>query len=36
MRSAKGLEWDRVYLMAVNDYSFPAGAEDESYRGERW
>ncbi len=36
MHSAKGLEWDRVYLMAVNDYSFPAGAAGESYRGERW
>ena len=36
MHSAKGLEWDRVYLMAVNDYSFPAGSENETYRGERW
>jgi DNA helicase-2/ATP-dependent DNA helicase PcrA len=36
MHSAKGLEWDRVYLLAVNDYSYPAGRDDEKYRGERW
>jgi DNA helicase-2/ATP-dependent DNA helicase PcrA len=36
MHAAKGLEWDRVYLMAVNDYSFPSGSEGQSYRGERW
>ncbi|MCB0046994.1 MAG: ATP-dependent helicase [Caldilineaceae bacterium] len=36
MHAAKGLEWDRVYLLAVNDYSYPAGLDSESYRGERW
>ncbi|MBP7964022.1 MAG: ATP-dependent helicase [Caldilineaceae bacterium] len=36
MHSAKGLEWDRVYLVSLNDYSFPSGGDDESYRGERW
>jgi DNA helicase-2/ATP-dependent DNA helicase PcrA len=36
MHSAKGLEWDRVYLMAVNNYSFPGGADSDKYRGERW
>ncbi len=36
MHSAKGLEWDRVYLMAVNNYSFPGGADSDRYRGERW
>jgi DNA helicase-2/ATP-dependent DNA helicase PcrA len=36
MHSAKGLEWDRVYLTGINTYSFPAGGEDDSYRSERW
>jgi DNA helicase-2/ATP-dependent DNA helicase PcrA len=36
MHAAKGLEWDRVYIMAVNDYSFPSGGAGASYRGERW
>lgn len=36
MHAAKGLEWDRVYLMAVNNYSFPSGSPDESYRSERF
>lgn len=36
MHAAKGLEWDRVYLSAVNTYSFPSGLPDEQYRSERW
>lgn len=36
MHAAKGLEWDRVYLASVSSYSFPSGADEESYRGERW
>ncbi len=36
MHSAKGLEWDRVYLMSVNSYSFPSGGDEDGYRGERW
>jgi DNA helicase-2/ATP-dependent DNA helicase PcrA len=36
MHAAKGLEWDRVYLMAVNDYNFPSGTDADKYRGERW
>lgn len=36
MHMAKGLEWDRVYLMSVSNYSFPSGSDDEYYRGERW
>ncbi len=34
MHKAKGLEWDRVYLMSVNNYEFPAGDADDIYRGE--
>ncbi len=36
MHAAKGLEWDRVYLMAVNNYSFPAALPGDSYQSERW
>ena len=36
MHGAKGLEWDRVYLLAVNNYSFPSGSESDPYRSERW
>ena len=36
MHGAKGLEWDRVYLLAVNDYEFPAGEPTDSFRSERW
>ena len=33
---AKGLEWDRVYLMSANNYNFPSGAENDSYISEKW
>ena len=36
MHGAKGLEWDRVYLLGVNDYDFPAGLIDESFQAEKW
>ncbi len=36
IHAAKGLEWDRVYLLSVNGYSFPSGADGDEYRGERW
>jgi DNA helicase-2/ATP-dependent DNA helicase PcrA len=36
MHAAKGLEWDRVYLTAVNTFSFPSGLAGEQYRSERW
>ncbi len=36
MHAAKGLEWDRVYLMAVNNYSFPAALSGDSYIAEKW
>jgi DNA helicase-2/ATP-dependent DNA helicase PcrA len=36
LHAAKGLEWDRVYLTAVNNFSFPSGAESDKYRSERY
>jgi DNA helicase-2/ATP-dependent DNA helicase PcrA len=36
MHRAKGLEWDRVYLMSVNNYDFPSGQPHDTYLPERW
>jgi DNA helicase-2/ATP-dependent DNA helicase PcrA len=36
MHKAKGLEWDRVYLMSVNNYDFPSGMEKDHYIAEKW
>ncbi|MGD2177259.1 MAG: ATP-dependent helicase, partial [Anaerolineae bacterium] len=36
IHKAKGLEWDRVYLMAVNNYNFPAGLPHDQFIAERW
>jgi DNA helicase II / ATP-dependent DNA helicase PcrA len=36
MHKAKGLEWDRVYLMSVNSYDFPSGQPYDQYIAERW
>jgi DNA helicase-2/ATP-dependent DNA helicase PcrA len=36
MHAAKGLEWDRVYLTAVNNFGFPSGSASDKYRSERW
>jgi DNA helicase II / ATP-dependent DNA helicase PcrA len=36
MHGAKGLEWDRVYLMSVNNYDFPGLDAGSSFRSERW
>ncbi len=36
MHRAKGLEWDRVHLTAVNNYDFPSGSILDQYRGEPW
>ena len=33
---AKGLEWDRVYLMSVNNYSFPSALPHDSFISEKW
>lgn len=34
--ASKGLEWDRVYLMAVSNYGFPSVQPFDDYVGERW
>ncbi len=36
IHKAKGLEWDRVYLMSVNNYDFPSGMLYDQYIPERW
>ena len=36
MHSAKGLEWDRVYLLSVNNYSFPGAELHDTFMGEKW
>lgn len=33
---AKGLEWDRVYLLSVNNYDFPSAQEFDQYKSEKW
>ncbi len=36
VHKAKGLEWDRVYLMSLNNYDFPAGLAHDSFIAEKW
>lgn len=36
IHKAKGLEWDRVYLMSLNNYDFPSGQPYDRYISERW
>lgn len=36
VHKAKGLEWDRVYLLSVNAYDFPAALPGDSFISERW
>lgn len=33
---AKGLEWDRVYLMSVNNYDFPSADADDKFQSENY
>ena len=36
MHKAKGLEWDRVYLISLNNYDFPSAQLYDSYIAEKW
>lgn len=36
MHRAKGLEWDRVYLLSVNNYDFPSAQPGDTYIAEKW
>ncbi|HTX92246.1 MAG TPA: ATP-dependent helicase [Anaerolineales bacterium] len=36
MHKAKGLEWDRAYMMSVNNYDFPSGQPNDRYISEKW
>ena len=36
MHKAKGLEWDRVYLLSANNYDFPSGMPYDQYVAEKW
>ena len=36
LHKSKGLEWDRVYLMSINNYSFPSAQSYDEYISEKW
>ncbi|MEN4041005.1 MAG: ATP-dependent helicase, partial [Anaerolineaceae bacterium] len=36
IHKAKGLEWDRVYLMSASNYDFPSGEAIDPYIPEKW
>jgi DNA helicase-2/ATP-dependent DNA helicase PcrA len=36
IHKAKGLEWDRVYLMSVNNYDFPSNHPSDRFISEKW
>ncbi len=36
MHKAKGLEWDRVYLMALNNYDYPSDQPGDTFIAEKW
>jgi DNA helicase-2/ATP-dependent DNA helicase PcrA len=36
VHKAKGLEWDRVYLMSVNNYNFPSALPHDQFIQEKW
>ena len=36
LHKAKGLEWDRVYLLSANSYDFPSAVEGDQFYSERW
>jgi DNA helicase-2/ATP-dependent DNA helicase PcrA len=36
MHKAKGLEWDRVYLLSANNFDFPSGMAYDHYVSDKW
>jgi DNA helicase-2/ATP-dependent DNA helicase PcrA len=36
VHKAKGLEWDRVYLVSVNNYDYPSAQPFDRYISEKW
>ncbi|MBN1260999.1 MAG: ATP-dependent helicase, partial [Anaerolineae bacterium] len=36
VHKAKGLEWDRVYLLSVNAYNFPSALPGDEFIAEKW
>jgi DNA helicase-2/ATP-dependent DNA helicase PcrA len=36
MHKAKGLEWDRVYLLSNNNYDYPSGQAEDRFISEKW
>ncbi|MCY4146641.1 MAG: ATP-dependent helicase [Chloroflexi bacterium] len=36
LHKAKGLEWDHVAIVSVNNYDFPSAESRDSYIGEKW
>jgi len=36
LHKSKGLEWDRVYILSVNNYDFPSGQAHDTYISEKW
>lgn len=36
LHKAKGLEWDHVAIVSVNNYDFPSAEPRDSYIGEKW
>ena len=36
VHKAKGLEWDRVYLMSVNNYDYPSNEPNDRFISEKW
>ncbi len=36
LHKAKGLEWDRVYIMSANNYDFPANLPGDRFISEKW
>lgn len=36
MHKAKGLEWDRVHMLSVNNYDFPSQQPYDRYISEKW